>query len=707
MMNRKMISIGMTVIMACYPIGHLRAADSFEVKSFKESEEKFYIGPDRKEIELKIDSKYVRINGKQYLLNSAPVIIEERLYVPFRLMTDHVFDIKGESDPKSKSVTLMRYGLSIRLTEGINSAVINGKEVAIDAVPLIKEGSFLVPFKLISEAFNLPFTRDALSNTIKFVVEENPNWVVEGNRPIAQFDFEKDTYIAGEAIKVIEQSFAEDQAPIIERQWQINEDKENRVSDLGEFLKKPVAGTYYISLRVKDSKQNWSQWATKTLNIKANQAPIISKLQFSKTSYAQGEELDIKYAYENEEWEEIVEELWSYRLLDEKKDQSKSTEGKPRAFFYPGKFAVSLQLKDAYGNISEKKEEIITITDKIVQTELDYKFNKGIIGSVIDNYQHFNYQNYSLVDNYTVTNTGAKLLMSNSPETVMDKGILYKDSVQGAGRVLYHHKNMFANQTENKRLVIIMENKNEFPMTVTKRRQGTRGPAGDILYTGAQVLQDFLDKDFYQDQVLLPGEKKYLFDSGTRRWNRGDTVSGLIEFYSNEEVHITVAMIGESNQIDDVDMLPILEKDGVHTRGSFENADRYYNLTLDNDQPYKLMLGLPANDMEDWLEGYDALTGEKVLNKGNYGMMYWLRLNVKEDTGVLFNVRSNIYKGAIAYTGDKAYAMPQNAFAPGTRQAFVAGVVKKDKRSELTYVLPNGSAAPVLFCFIPKSQWNQ
>lgn len=699
-MNKKLLSVVMSVIITCYPLNALKASQNL-------SQTNFYIPPDYKQVELRINSPYAMINQKEKKLSSAPIIIEDKLYIPFRFIRDEMFDLQADFDAQTKTINLSQYKKSISLTEGKKIAYINGQKIAIDAAPLNHKGTLFIPFKFLCEQLDIPFTFDAATKTIQLTFVQDLKKQIKGSRPTAKFYFKENHYIAGESIEIIDESFDKDGDLIIGREWQIDDQIANRISKLDDFLQNAIPGEYNISLRVKDNKNYWSEWFTQSISILPNQPPEISEITLSKHKFAQGEEIEIGYTYENEEWEPIVEELWSYRLLGERNAEQISTQGKPKALFYPGEFIIELRLKDAYGNISEKKEERITITDQIIQTEIDYKFKKGIIGSTIDNYEKFNYQNYQVVDDYTVVDTGAKLLMSNSPESVSQKGILYQDTVQGAGRILYHHKNIFSDQTENKRLVVVIENKNEKPITVVKRRQGVRGPSEDVLYIGAHTLMDFLNQDFYQEYYLLPGEKQYFQDTGNRQWYKGNTVSGMIELYSNEEVHITVAVIGEHNGIHDLAQLPILPKDGIHTRGSFENADRYYQLNISNDQPYKLMLGLPANGMEEWLVGYDALTGERVVNKGNYGMLYALRLNVKEDTGVLFNVRSNIYKGAISYTGNRAYLMPENGFVTGVQQSFVAGIVNKQKMSELIYVLPNGSAAPVLFCFIPKSQWNK
>ncbi|MDF2593893.1 MAG: copper amine oxidase N-terminal protein [Clostridia bacterium] len=707
-MNKKMTAILMALIVAAYPMGTIQAEtiqQTIELDGDETPKDAFYIEPDTKKITLTLDSKQAIINNKKYNLSTAPAIIKERVYVPFKFVAEQVLDADSLFDAANKKVTLSKYDKEIVFYEGQVTVLINGTSVTLETAPILHNGSLMIPLKFISEQFDMPFSLD--KNKVSLTFTDGLDRPVKGERPTAKFSFDKEAYIAGQEVKVRDESYGQEGSSIIERQWQIDYDNTNRTADLEEFLKHPAAGIHYVSLRVKDNRRNWSPWTTEKIEVDPNKAPIISNLEMSKSSYAQGEKLDMTFTYENEEWESIDEEIWSYRYIDEKAPYRESTIGKPTALFYPGKFLIELQLKDAYGNLSEKKGKTVTITNEVEQSELDYKFKEGIVGTVIDNMHNFNYINYDLIQDYTVINTGAKLLMSNSPESVKQKGILYRDVVQGEGRILYHHRNMIEDESEGKRLVIMIENKNDKAITVTKRREGTKGPTHDILYAGALVLKDHLNKDFYEDITIQAGQKKYLFDTGARKWHKGDTVSGMIDFYSNEEVEVTIAMVSGDTQIAEVAGFPILPRDGIHSRGSFENADRYYTLDIDNDKPYRIMLGKPDGDMEPWMQGYDALTGQGVMNKGNYGMLYHLRLKVKEETGILFNARGNIYKGAIGFVDKGSYEMPLGGLLKNVQQAVVGGVVNKDKVNELLYVLPNGSAAPIFFCFIPKSEWNK
>ncbi|MDY3367493.1 hypothetical protein, partial [Zhenhengia yiwuensis] len=105
------------------------------------------------------------------------------------------------------------------------------------------------------------------------------------------------------------------------------------------------------------------------------------------------------------------------------------------------------------------------------------------------------------------------------------------------------------------------------------------------------------------------------------------------------------------------------------------------------------------------IEGYDALTGQSTVNKGNYGVKYHIRTTAEVNTGLLLNPRGNIFKGAIGWANNRSYYAP-SGHLNGAKSAANIGVVKAGETKELLYMLPNGSAAPVLICFIPENLWN-
>ena len=68
---------------------------------------------------------------------------------------------------------------------------------------------------------------------------------------------------------------------------------------------------------------------------------------------------------------------------------------------------------------------------------------------------------------------GPKLLFSDSPEMVYETGILYRDTLQGEGRLFFHHVN---GTSKLKKLAIIVKNNGLRPVNFTVTRSGIDGP---------------------------------------------------------------------------------------------------------------------------------------------------------------------------------------------------------------------------------------
>ena len=73
--------------------------------------------------------------------------------------------------------------------------------------------------------------------------------------------------------------------------------------------------------------------------------------------------------------------------------------------------------------------------------------------------------------------------------------------------------------------------------------------------------------------------------------------------------------------------------------------------------------------------------------------------------GVILNNRGGTFQGAVKWN-NQVYNMPgRGTFTGTTTKAVVLGTIKKGETVTIEYLLPNGSAAPTLIGFIPKSQW--
>lgn len=646
---------------------------------------------------LTLNSKTALVDGKATELLTAPVVMEGTTLLPLRFVADQVVGANVGWNSETRTVTITKDGTEVIVTIGSKIAKVDGLELELLAAPMIDNNTTLVPLRFISEAFNISVNYNNEAKTI--TLDKGSQVQVPNNAPIASFYF-PENYVAGQTVTAVNTSTDPDGDAITEQLWSVlSGDKTLTNKELSNMFKTPRAGTYVIGLQVKDSKGLWSEWSYQTVTIEENKPPVITNLTAKKSSYAQGEPLEFSYTYDNESWETVKEGKWTYRSVSE--PENKNTLGKPDVLFTEGDYIITLYLDDAYGNRSAKAETTVHITGDTITSELSYRFTQGTIGSWIDNFQNYSYLNYQDVTVANKTYKEGTLIMSDSPEEVKGQGILYKDKINGSGRILIHHINSIQDTTETQRLALIVENPTEKPVTIKLMNKSIKGPATDILRVGQLTLNEYLSGTVATETIVLaPGERKYIYD---KNWSYNTCISGHMDVETDGDATFIVANLGKTHTLQDLDSLMYYPADGVHFSGTYGVVGINYELNLDGSQPEKLVLG--KKDAGEWIVGYDERTNTVVENAGNFGVSYYITVTAKEDTGVILNNRGGTFQGAIKWN-DTVYNMPgKGTFSGTTTKAVVMGVIKKGETVTIEYLLPNGSAAPTLIGFIPKSAW--
>lgn len=649
---------------------------------------------------LKLGSKKYTMNGSSYVLTAAPLSINGRTYLPLRFMVDEVLEATLNWNLDKQEGVLSKEEMSVQLKVGSRTILVNGSKTSLDGAPIVRNGTTYVPLKIVSDYFGCTVNYDASSKKIIIVGKDKGI----NNRPIAKFNFSQATYIAGQTVVTTSSSYDPDGHKLVAQEWEvIKEGSTVTNKELSYIFKKPSAGIYKIGLRVKDQYGLWSEWTYKELTILPNEAPKITYLGTERNTYAQGEKIKYQYFYDNESWEGITNEKWTYRQAEE--EISEAILGRPDALFKEGTYIITLQIDDEYGNRSEIYETTVHITKQVLEKELSYRFTQGNIGDIIDNYQEFNYRDYEDAEIIYQSTVAGRMLMSDSPEEVSREGILYRDMINGKGRILMHHINRFSNASVvggDKRLVIVAENTSTTPVTLTLSNKVIKGPVTDVLYVGQKLLYDYLVGSEDEVMVLQPGERRYIYDSGTK-WQQETCISGLMDVSTTGEVTFTMAAVSAGNTINNMSSMEFLLQ-AVHPRGTFSEIAINYTLNLDGTKPTKLLIGTGE---EEWIKGYDALTNEPAQNKGNYGVSYYITMTAEEDMGIILNPRANVFRGAIEWKGIGVYNIPTvGAIFNNTAKAISLGTIKAGETKTFEYMLPNGSAAPVLIGFIPKSYWD-
>lgn len=225
---------------------------------------------------------------------------------------------------------------------------------------------------------------------------------------------------------------------------------------------------------------------------------------------------------------------------------------------------------------------------------------------------------------------GATLLFSDSPEYATQDGILYRDVVQGAARVLYYHVNQM---DAPKKVAVVLENVGAGTSMVTISRSGAGRPSPHYLDVGKEAQALYFDAQRNRRFYMNKGEVRVLDDAMEQTvLAPGDLVYGTYDFSTTQEMRVSV-IIYPANMTAPAFLkrASVLPADELHLRGTFAKADR----TLRAQRAYDpasdgiVYVLLADNESDRYRTGIDATDGSRVLNYGNYGILYHLELPVQ------------------------------------------------------------------------------
>lgn len=112
----------------------------------------------------------VFVDGKKISFDVNPVSIKGRTFVPFRTLAEGM-GAEVSWNAANKAITMVKGSQQIDLTIGRTTAIVDGKEVTLDAVPRIIRGRTMVPLRFIGEGFNASVNYDQTYNTIRITAQ--------------------------------------------------------------------------------------------------------------------------------------------------------------------------------------------------------------------------------------------------------------------------------------------------------------------------------------------------------------------------------------------------------------------------------------------------------------------------------------------------------------------------------------------------------
>lgn len=114
----------------------------------------------------------IEINGKNVVSDVAPFIDNDRTLVPIRVISENL-GYSVNWDNQTRKVTVKNNDKSIELTIGKKEVNINGTNNSIDVAPMIKNERTFVPLRFISESFDNDVNWDNNTRTVRINKKEN------------------------------------------------------------------------------------------------------------------------------------------------------------------------------------------------------------------------------------------------------------------------------------------------------------------------------------------------------------------------------------------------------------------------------------------------------------------------------------------------------------------------------------------------------
>ncbi len=278
---------------------------------------------------------------------------------------------------------------------------------------------------------------------------------------------------------------------------------------------------------------------------------------------------------------------------------------------------------------------------------------------------------------------GGVLLFSDSPENVLEDGILYSDVVKGDARLLFYHLN---GTKVDKKIAVVVENLSGKKNTVEISRGVVSEPGSNYLEVGKEVQTEYMQETFNYSLYMEPDGKDLLIEDVSNHLVKpGQLLYGIYDFHTLGAVRVTVLMCPKKeNPLEFIIDAKVLPKDEHRLRGTFKKMNRTITLKKtydpDKDGIGYVMLADNVNDL--YKQGIDMTDGSATENYGNYGVIYTINVNIKEGkkARIFLTPLGGYYAGAmrVTYKGEtKRILTPEGRIYFGDNTPAESEKVKK------------------------------
>jgi hypothetical protein len=549
---------------------------------------------------------------------------------------------------------------SISIAANLNTpyVMVNKKTLVMDTPAVLSQGNVFIPLKNIAGYLGLSLIWNQKLNSIE----------MKTSKTTLQFNLTKKTIgNQGALIPFADKAFLSKGKLMVNLAWFADQtgtiqtyNPKNKLFTL-DLIKTPGI--------VEDTLKN---------------VPPIAKFTFGKSSYLLGETIryvDLSYDPDAEG----LRYEWT---------------GKQEAFFKAGTYPISLKVFDKAGNASLRFTQNLIIEDTLLLTEEQYPVYNQPVGTAFKtdwNWIWNNFTNIPYIRKQETVDSSRTLLVSDSPETFKETGILYQDTINGKARLYADH----VNGTKDKiRFNIQVRNLSNQPVTLSTTNKGEVTPSVYANLIGHVASVDFLlHKPNLTAPLVIPAGQTVVFVQ-MPDFYPGQGVNLFYDVESDGPLQVAfVASLANSLPLNPFDTAKALEFDG-HIRGTFPSADKRWDVDLSTfNEPSRLTIGDGKEDI--YVKGYDVQRQMEVMDMANYGTIYTIHADKPRKMAVMLVAKGGPFKGPFLIDGQFMMAPASGVISAFQSVQILARTTGTEASFDIEFTPPAGSAFPIDLIFYP------
>ncbi|WP_127530068.1 stalk domain-containing protein [Paenibacillus kobensis] len=617
------------------------------------------------------NSKVILHNGVKTTAAQPLSFINGTSYIPLKAIAVE-FGYKVGYIAATKQSTATKDGVELRFSPNNKTVLKNGEKIMLNGPAINQAGTFMIPVKSWSQltGANLSLIGNVMTLT----------WSTAPKAPTAAFEVAPaEIYAQQTTVQYIDKSVVPSGTGIANESW---------TNNLTVF---DQAGTYTITRQVQDGNGVWSDPYSVTIVVKAPNQPPVADFSTEKSVYRIGENV-----------------IYSDRSTDDENSiTSTKWTGNEKVFFEAGDYPVTLEVTDRHG-LTSQVTKTVTVSNEVLYTRDEYVKLFTPVGDIYP-INGASVLEYSTI-NFTPVFEPAQMVRSNSPETWTEEGIAYQDQLLGEVRFMFHNMN---NVGAPVKMYLLATNYGGTTANVGLNANGIGGPNPQVSATGKastmRYLTSLASKPATTWMTVKPGETKEVLPIISQRAIKPSEVfSAFADLVTDQSLDFQVVVVREGkNPVAELPNLEYMTRD-VHVRGTFNGTNREIELNdVIGSQPQRMVIG--DGKFDTFQDGYDGLTGNLEVNKGNFGVMYTMNLNrVAPNTLISLNPRGGYYMGAFLVNG-KLVALPANGSIIKDQNS--AGVLYRtgstEESVEIVFTIAPGGNLPIsmLFTPLPELRW--